>query len=121
MSYIAWNTVTGAYWNGTAFEAKTADEAATLDAAQLVVLRYTYNNVDSLAAPSSTAPSEEWCYSTAVSNALAAVDQYDSIEFEDSVVSFRRNLIDTLRGSATEEQILRAIETYDAFTSSALL
>ncbi len=47
MGYIAWNTVTGAYWNGTAFEAETADEAVTLDAAQLVALRYTYNNVDS--------------------------------------------------------------------------
>ena len=116
MSYIAWNTITGAYWNGTAFEAETADEAATLDAAQLVALRYTYNNVDSLTVPSSTAPSEQWCHSTAVSNAQAAVD-----EFEDSIESFRRNLIDTLRGSATPEQILRAIETYDKFVSSALL
>ncbi len=121
MSYIAWNTTTGAYWNGTAFEAETADEAATLDAAQLVALRYTYNNVDSSAVPSSTALSEQWCRSTAVSNAQAAVDQYDSIEFEDSIASFRRNLIDTLRGSATEEQILRAIETYDEFISSALI
>lgn len=121
MNYIAWNTVTGAYWNGTAFEAETADEAATLGATQLVALRYTYNNVDSLAVPSSTELSEEWCRSTAVSNAQAAVDYYGSSEFEDPIVSFRRNLIDTLRGSATEEQILRAIEAYDEFISSALI
>ncbi len=43
--YVAFNKVTGQYWNGKAFSAHDEDDAARLKAHELSVLSFTYDNV----------------------------------------------------------------------------
>lgn len=44
-NFIAYNSVTGRYWNGKEFAGAHAGEVATLTAGELAMLRATYDNV----------------------------------------------------------------------------